>query len=92
MSKKEIALSKEAALKEIRQIEEETILAICAAKALVHKKMSIYITEAAREAGESLLVPAPQEDIFSAVAQDLYNYLNRFEISLPARKPGTINN
>ena len=74
----------EEALKEIRQIEEETVLSVCEVEAIAHRKMNAYIKAASRKAGEAFEILAPQESLFSTVAEELYAFLNRDE-DLPAR-------
>ena len=72
------------ALKEIRQIEEETILAVCVVEARAYKKMDIYAAAASRKAHVYVRTPAPQDDPFPKIAEELYTFLNNDE-PLPSR-------
>ena len=73
------------ALRELRQIEEEILLAACAVEARAYKKMNIYVTAAGRKAKKYIVLTKTQEEIFPAIAEELYTFLNRRE-DLPARE------
>ena len=65
----------EEAMRFIRQKVAETANAICRSEARAHKRMNVYVAAASRKARMEFSLTGPQERMFPAVAQELYDAL-----------------